>query len=236
MALLRAFAAVAMVLGLGVTAPVDAQEAAGPAEAPVKQPAVAQQDAPLAVVTSGGRPPQSAVVAREQVTVGDGGTVTVLRPVNADDEEEDTQGERTRGEDLIGREVVTEENEWVGKVDDVVFDRVRDTVHVVILVGDPRRLRNRDKKKKMTIPLNELERRDERVALLGVSKEKLRRLPELEERTLPSLTRQARIGDRMVLPSRGGRSAWGRKLGGKRHLEARFGALHRLRDVRFGAH
>lgn len=98
-ALLRTSAAVAIVFGFGLTALVDAEESAGTGQAPVEQPAGAPQDVRPTVVTPDGRHPQSATVARQQVPVGDGETVTVLRPVAAADEkasgrEEDVQRER----------------------------------------------------------------------------------------------------------------------------------------------
>ena len=236
-ALLRTSAAIAMAFGIGLTSSVDAGDPAGPGQAQAEQPAVAQQDAQIIVVTPEGRRPQSAAMERQQVRVGDGGSVTVLRPVSAgdekaDDEEEDRQRESALNEELIGREVVTEEDEWVGEIDDLVFDRVNGTFHAVVLVGDPRRPRDHKKKKKMSVPLDRLELRDEHVALLGVNKAKLRRLPRFEEGAMPSLTRQAQIGKRMVVPSRGVRAALSRKLSGKRDLEARFGKHHRLRDIR----
>jgi hypothetical protein len=94
-ALLRTSAAVAIVFSFGLTASVDAEEPAGPGQAPVEQPAGAPQD----VRTPEGRHLQSATVERQQVSVGDGETVTVLRPVPAGGEkasgqEEDVQRER----------------------------------------------------------------------------------------------------------------------------------------------
>ena len=80
--------------------------------------------------------------------MGDGGTVTVIRPVKAGDEEEDMPRESTRGEELIGREVITEDNQRVGKIEGVVFDRVDRAVHVVILVGDLPHLKHRHKKRR----------------------------------------------------------------------------------------
>ena len=95
-ALLRASAAVAIVFSFGLTALVDAEEPAGPGQAPVEQPAGASQDVRATVATPEGRHQQSASVERQQVTVGDGETVTVLRPVAAGGEkasgrEEDVQ-------------------------------------------------------------------------------------------------------------------------------------------------
>ena len=89
-ALLGTAAAVALVLGCGLTASVDAQQAAGAAPAPVEQPAGAPQDA-RASITPDGRHQQS--VQREQVTLRDGATVTVLRPAMARGEQASGQEE-----------------------------------------------------------------------------------------------------------------------------------------------
>ena len=98
-ALLRTAAAVAIVCSFGLTALVDAQQPAGPGQAPVEQPAGAPQEVRATVVTPEGRQQQSATVERQQVPVDDGETVTVLRPVAAGGEkasgqEEDLQRER----------------------------------------------------------------------------------------------------------------------------------------------
>lgn len=98
-ALLRTSAAIAIVFGFGLTALVDAEEPARPGQAPVQQPAGAPQDVRVTVVTPEGRHQHSATVERQQVPVGDGETVTVLRPVaaggeKASGEEEDVQRER----------------------------------------------------------------------------------------------------------------------------------------------
>jgi hypothetical protein len=82
-ALLRTSAVVAVVFGFGLTALVDAEEPAGSGQAPVEQPAGAPQDVRATVVTPEGRRQQSATVERQQVPVGDGETVTVVRPVVA---------------------------------------------------------------------------------------------------------------------------------------------------------
>ena len=79
---LRTSAAVAVVLSFGLTALVDADEPAGHGQAPVEEPAGAPQDV-RAIVTPDGRHQQSATVERQQVPVGNGETVTVLRPVAA---------------------------------------------------------------------------------------------------------------------------------------------------------
>jgi hypothetical protein len=99
MALLRGAAAVAIMFGFGLTALVDAEEPPGPGPAPVEQRAGAPQDVRATVVTPGGRQQQSLTMERQRVPVGDGGTVTVLRPVaaggeNASGQEEDVQRER----------------------------------------------------------------------------------------------------------------------------------------------
>jgi hypothetical protein len=98
-ALLRTAAAVAIAFSFGLAAWVDAQEPAGPGQARVEQPAGAPQDVRVTIVTPEGRHQQSAAVERQQVPVGAGGTVTVLRPVAARGEqafgrEEDVQRER----------------------------------------------------------------------------------------------------------------------------------------------
>ena len=93
-ALLRTSAAVAIVFSFGLTTLVDAEEPAGPGQAPVEQPTGAPQDA--TVVTPEGRHQQSATVARQQVPVGDGETVTVLRPVAAGGEKASGQNPGSR--------------------------------------------------------------------------------------------------------------------------------------------
>ena len=95
---LRTFAAVAIVFSFGLTAMVDAQEPTGQRQAPVEQPAGAPQDVRATIVTPDGRHQQSATVERQQVPVGGGEMVTVLRPVAAGSEkgsgqEEDMQRE-----------------------------------------------------------------------------------------------------------------------------------------------
>lgn len=82
-ALLGTSTAVAIVLGFGLVAWVDAEEAAAPGAAPVGQSAGAPQDARATVVTPDGSQQRAATVAREQVRLRDGATVTVLRPVVA---------------------------------------------------------------------------------------------------------------------------------------------------------
>jgi hypothetical protein len=97
-AFLRTSAAVAIVFSVGLTALVHAEEPAGSGQAPVEKPAGAPQDLGPTVITPGGRHQRSATVERQQVPVGDGETVTVLRPVAAGSEkaagqEEDVQRE-----------------------------------------------------------------------------------------------------------------------------------------------
>jgi hypothetical protein len=97
-ALLRTSAAVAIVFSFGLTALVDAEEPAGPGQAPAQQPAGASQDLRATVVTPEGRH-RSASVERQQVPLRDGETVSVLRPVaaageKASGQEEDVQRER----------------------------------------------------------------------------------------------------------------------------------------------
>jgi hypothetical protein len=73
-------AALAFVLGSGLTARLAAEEPAGPVMAPVEEPAAARHDVRASVTLDAG-PERSATVAREQVHLRDGATVTVLRPV-----------------------------------------------------------------------------------------------------------------------------------------------------------
>ena len=86
-ALLGTATAVAIVCSFGLTAWVDAQQPAGPGQAPVERPAGAPQDVRATVVTPEGRRQPSATVERQQVPMGDGETVTVLRPVATGDEQ-----------------------------------------------------------------------------------------------------------------------------------------------------
>ena len=92
---IRTAAAVAIVFGFRLTASVDAEEPAAPGQAPVEQPVgAAAQDVRATVVTPGGRQQQAATVERQQVPVGDGETVAVLRPVaggKAPGQEEDVR-------------------------------------------------------------------------------------------------------------------------------------------------
>jgi hypothetical protein len=97
-ALLRISAAVALVFSFGLTALVDAEEPAGARQAPVEQAAGAPQDVRATVVTPEGRHQQSATVERQQVSVGDGETVTVLRPVAAEGEKASGQEENVQRE------------------------------------------------------------------------------------------------------------------------------------------
>jgi hypothetical protein len=73
-------AAVAFVFGFGLTAWLAAEEPADPVPAPVEEPPAAPQDMRASVAPDAG-PERSATVAREQVHLRDGATVTVLRPV-----------------------------------------------------------------------------------------------------------------------------------------------------------
>jgi hypothetical protein len=91
-ALLGTAAAVALALGCGLTASVAAQQAAGPGPAPVEQPAGAPQDARASIAPDGSQH-RSARMAREQVRLADGATVTVLRPVMARGEQASGQEE-----------------------------------------------------------------------------------------------------------------------------------------------
>ena len=84
--LLRTSAAVATVFSFGLTALVHAEELTGQRQAAVEQPAGAPQDVRATIVTPDGRSQQSATVERQQVPVGGGGMVTVLRPVAAQGE------------------------------------------------------------------------------------------------------------------------------------------------------
>jgi hypothetical protein len=102
-ALLATSAAVALVLGFGLTASVAAQQAAGPGPVPLQQPAGAPQDARAAVVTPDGSQQRSAPVQREQVTLRDGATVTVLRPVMARGEQASGQEEDVVAAERAGR-------------------------------------------------------------------------------------------------------------------------------------
>ena len=91
-------AAVAIVFSFGLTAMVHAEEPADPGQAPVEQPAGAPQDVRATIVTPEGRHQQSVSVEREQVPVGDGETVTVLRPVVAGGERASGQEEKVQRE------------------------------------------------------------------------------------------------------------------------------------------
>ena len=92
-------AAAAIVRGVGLAMPVDAQGPAGSGPAPVETPAGAPQENGITVVTPEGRQQRPATVQRQQVVVGDGATVTVLRPgvargEEAAGQEDDVQRER----------------------------------------------------------------------------------------------------------------------------------------------
>lgn len=93
-ALLRTSAAVAIVFSFGLT--VAAEEPAGPGQATIEHPAGVPQDARATIVAREGRHQQSATVERQQVHVGDGATVTVLRPVAAEGPGRVEDGQRER--------------------------------------------------------------------------------------------------------------------------------------------
>jgi hypothetical protein len=112
-ALLRTSAAVAIVFSFGLTALVDAEEPAGPRQAPVEQPAGAPQDVRATAVTPEGRHQQSATVERQQVPVGDGDTVTVLRPVAAGGEKASGQEEDVQREKPITWQVAAGRRLWL---------------------------------------------------------------------------------------------------------------------------
>jgi hypothetical protein len=112
-ALLRTSAAVAIVFSFGLTALVDAEEPAGPGQAPVEQPAGALQEVRVTVVTPEGRHQQSATVERQQVPVGDGETVTVLRPVAAGGEKASGQEEDVQREKPITWQVAAGRRLWL---------------------------------------------------------------------------------------------------------------------------
>jgi hypothetical protein len=85
-ALFGTSAAVAAVFSFGLTALVNAEEPAGAGQAPVEQPERVPQDVRATVVTPEGRHQHFATVERQQVSVGGGETVTVLRPVASEGE------------------------------------------------------------------------------------------------------------------------------------------------------
>jgi hypothetical protein len=112
-ALLRTSAAVAIVFSFGLTALVAAEEPAGPGQAPVERPAGAPQDVRATVVTPEGRHQQSATVERQQVPVGEGETVTVLRPVAAEGEKASGQEEDVQRETPLTWQVVAGRRLWL---------------------------------------------------------------------------------------------------------------------------
>ena len=112
-ALLRASAAFAIVFSFGLTASVDAQQPSGPGQAPVEQPAGAPQDVRATAVTPEGRHQQSATVERQQVPVGDGETVTVLRPVPAGGEKASGQGGDVQRERPLTWQVAAGRRLWL---------------------------------------------------------------------------------------------------------------------------
>lgn len=112
-ALLRTSAAVAILCSFGVTVLVDAQDPAGPGQAPVERPAGAPQDVRATLVTPEGRDVQSATVERQQVPVGDDETVTVLRPVAAGGEKASGQEEDVQRETPLTWQVAAGRRLWL---------------------------------------------------------------------------------------------------------------------------
>ena len=110
---LRSSAAIAIVLSFGLTASVDAEEAAGRGQAPVERPAGAPQEVGATVVSPAGRHQQSATVERQQVPVGDGETVTVLRPVAAGGDQATDQEEIVYREMPLTWQVAAGRRLWV---------------------------------------------------------------------------------------------------------------------------
>jgi hypothetical protein len=82
-ALSRTFAAVAITFSFGLTALVHGEAPSAAKQASVAQRAGAPRDVRATGITPDDRHQQGATVKRQQVRVGDGGTVTVLRPVVA---------------------------------------------------------------------------------------------------------------------------------------------------------
>lgn len=112
-ALLRTSAAVAILCSFGVTGLVDAQDPAGPGQAPVERPADAPQDVRATLVTPEGRDVQSATVERQQVPVGDDETVTVLRPVAAGGEKASGQEEDVQRETPLTWQIAAGRRLWL---------------------------------------------------------------------------------------------------------------------------
>ena len=112
-ALLRTSAAVAILCSFGVTVLVDAQDPAGPGQAPVERPAGAPQDVRATLVTPEGRDVQSATVERQQVPVGDDETVTVLRPVAAGGEKASGQEEDVQRETPLTWQIAAGRRLWL---------------------------------------------------------------------------------------------------------------------------
>jgi hypothetical protein len=112
-ALLRTSAAVAIVFSFGLTAWVDAEEPAGPGQPPINQPAGAPQDVRATVVARESRHQQSATVERQQVRVGDGATVTVLRPVAVGGEKASGQVEDGQRERPLAWQVAAGRRLWL---------------------------------------------------------------------------------------------------------------------------
>jgi hypothetical protein len=112
-AFLRTSATVAIVLGSGLTALVDAEEPARPEQAPVEQATGAPQDVRATVVTPQGRHQQSATVERQQLLAGDGETVTVLRPVAAGAKRASGQEDDVQRETPFTRQVAAGRRLWL---------------------------------------------------------------------------------------------------------------------------
>jgi hypothetical protein len=112
-ALLRTSAAVAIVFSVGLTALVHAEGSAGAGQAPVEQRAGAPEDVRVTVVTPEGRHQQSASMEWQQVTVGDGEMVTVLRPVVAEAEKASFQVEDVQREKPLTWQVAAGWRLWL---------------------------------------------------------------------------------------------------------------------------
>jgi hypothetical protein len=111
--LLRSVAAVAIVFSCGLTAPVDAEERAGPGQAPIEQTAGVPQDVRGSIVIPAGRRQQSTTVERQQVPVGDGETVTVLRPLAAVGEKASGQANAVQREMPVGWQMAAGRRLWL---------------------------------------------------------------------------------------------------------------------------
>ena len=112
-ALFRTLMAVGIVFTSGLTALVDAKEPAGTGQAPLEQPANAPRDVRAAVASAEGRRPQSATVERQQVSLADGGTVTVLRPLAPVGEEASGQEEDVQRQMPLAWQVAAGQRLWL---------------------------------------------------------------------------------------------------------------------------